>query len=151
MNDNQPSSHSHQGLTSVFEIKEFIATVVTLVTNMPFTDEDKIIIKHYRQFYKWGSQKILSTLGEGKDWTRPGVEYIIQKIDATGSHERRKGSGRPRSVRTEENVEEVEEEIFSQEDPESEEWKPHESSRASTEIGYIKGFCVSNHQMRSQP
>ena len=33
---------------------------------MPFSDEDKIIIKHYRQRYNWGSRKILTELGEDK-------------------------------------------------------------------------------------
>ena len=43
--------------------------------------------------------------------------------------ERRKGSGRPSSVRTQENKDEVEDMIFSQEDPETSEWKRHESPR----------------------
>ena len=51
---------------------------------------------------------MLRNLGKEKDWTRRGIDYLLQKIDATGSHERKKGSGRPRSCRTDENKEEAE-------------------------------------------
>ena len=96
---------------------------------MPFSTEDKIIIKHYRQTYKWGSVAILRNLGKEKDWARRGIDYLLQKIDATGSHERKKGSRRPRSRRTDENKEEVEDLSMSQEDPDTDEWKRHESPR----------------------
>ena len=98
---------------------------------MPFADSDRVSIEHYRKFYQWGSWKIFNHLG-GKDrgWTRDGIEYIVRKIDRTGSHERVKGSGRPRSARIPENIEEVDEDIQSQEDPVSGEWTHHESPRA---------------------
>ena len=96
---------------------------------MPFTEGGKIIIKHYRQTYNWGSRKILTELGDNKSWTRVGIEYLIKKIDSTGSHERIKGSGRPRSARTEENDALVEDMILSQENPETEEWERHDSPR----------------------
>ena len=96
---------------------------------MPFTEEEKIIIQHYRQTYGWGRFKIFTHLGEGKDWTRDGVKYLIRKIDKTGSYERVKGSGRPRSARTAENIEEGDEEIQSQEDPDTGEWTHHETPR----------------------
>ena len=88
---------------------------------MPFTEEEKIIIKHYRQTYSWGSWKILTELGDNKSWTRVGIEYLIKKIDSTGSHERIKGSGRPCSARTEENDALVEDMILSQENQETKE------------------------------
>ena len=96
---------------------------------MPFTDEDQIIIKHYRQTYGWGSKKILSNLGDQKEWTRRGIDYLIRKIDRTGSHKRIEGSGRPKSARNEENQNEVEELILSQEDGDGN-WQKHESPRA---------------------
>ena len=83
---------------------------------MPFTEEDQIIIKHYRKTYGWGSKKILSNLGDGKNWKRSGIDYLIRKIDKTGTHKRIEGSGRPKSARNEENQDEVEELILSQED-----------------------------------
>ena len=65
---------------------------------MPFTEEDQIIIKHYRKTYGWGSKKILSNLGDGKNWKRSGIDYLIRK---TGTHKRIEGSGRPKSARNE--------------------------------------------------
>ena len=99
---------------------------------MPFSEEDRYIIKHYREKYGWGSKKILKELGQDpdKNWSREGIIYLLRKIDTTGSIERKKGSGRPRSARTQENQEEVEELIFSQEDPDDGDWKRHDSPRA---------------------
>ena len=58
-----------------------------------------------------------------------GNYLFAEKIDTTGSIERKKGSGRPRSARTVENKEEVEEEIYSQENPDNGEIIRHESPR----------------------
>ena len=44
------------------------------------------------------------------------MKTLVKKIDETGEVKRQEGSGRPRSVRTEENIESVEELILSQED-----------------------------------
>ena len=110
-----------------------------VTVNMPFTEEERIIIKHYRQTYGWGSFKIFTHLGEGKEWTRDGIKYLVKKIDETGSHVRIKGSGRPRSARTLENIEEVDEEIQSQEDPDTGEWKHHDSPR---EIAQRLGISI---------
>ena len=96
---------------------------------MPFTEEEQIVIKHYRQFYGWGYVKIFNHLGTGKKWSIEGVKYLVNKIDGTGTHERVKGSGRPRSGRTEENIEEVEDFIQSQEDPDTGDWVRHDSPR----------------------
>ena len=96
---------------------------------MPFTEEDKIIIKHYRQNYGLGNKKIFSRIGNGKPWTRIGKQHLIEKIDKTGSHQRIKGSGRPRSARSKENITEVKGMILSQEDPETGDWNKHESPR----------------------
>ena len=51
----------------------------------------------------------MTGLGEGINWTRIGIEYHLKKVDATGSHERVKGSGSPCSDRADENKDEVEE------------------------------------------
>ena len=99
---------------------------------MPFTEEGKIIIKLYRQNYEWGSRKIFSRIGNGKPWTRIGIQYLIEKIDKAGSHQRIKGSGRPRSARRKENIAEVEGMILRQEDPETGNWNKHESPRKIT-------------------
>ena len=58
------------------------------------------------------------------------MQKIIEKVDATGSVERKKGSGRPLSARTQANVEGVEREVYSQEDPDTGEWQKHKSPSA---------------------
>ena len=97
-----------------------------LLRTMPFTEEDKI---HYRQNYGWRRRKIFSKIGNGKPWTRIGIQHLIEKIDKAGSHQRIKGSGRPRSARSKENIREVEDMILSQEDSETGDWSKHESPR----------------------
>ena len=44
-----------------------------------------------------------------KNWKRRGLEDILKKLRETGTFERKKGSGRPKSARTEENGSSVEE------------------------------------------
>ena len=39
-----------------------------------------------------------------KSWTKCGINMLLKKLRDTGTVHRRPGSGRPRSVRTEENV-----------------------------------------------
>jgi hypothetical protein len=104
---------------------------------MPYTYDDKVIIRHYRQIYGWGSQRILTQLGNDKLWTRPGIQEIINKIDTLdGEIGRLPGSGRPKSARTEENIAAVEEEIFSQEDPETGDKRKHMAiPKIATKLG----------------
>ena len=80
-----------------------------------FNYEDKIIIKYLRTKWKQGAATIVKNHPE-KSWTLSGVNKLLKKIDETGGVERKPGSGRPRSVRTEENIAEVEELICSQEE-----------------------------------
>ena len=39
-----------------------------------------------------------------KNWTRSGLDYLLAKIDRTGSVERMAGSGHPRTTRATGNV-----------------------------------------------
>ena len=56
---------------------------VTFPPTMPYSEEDKNVIKHYRERYGWGSLKIFNELGQdpGKNWTRNGISYLILKIE----------------------------------------------------------------------
>ena len=73
-----------------------------------------------------GKQKIiLPNLGDGKDWNRRGLDYLIHEIDQTGSYKRIEGSVQTRSARNEENQNEVEELILSQEDRDGN-WQKHQ-------------------------
>ena len=50
-----------------------------------------------------------------KNWKRCGLENLPKKLRETGTTDRKKGSGRPRSARTEDSVSSVEELVLSQE------------------------------------
>ena len=63
--------------------------------DIPFTTEDKVIIKHYRRGY---SRRQLLREFPDKPWTPGGLDYLLRKIDTTGCIERKKGSGRPKSM-----------------------------------------------------
>jgi len=51
-----------------------------------------------------------------KGWTKRSINRLFQKLRETGTVDRRVGSGRPRSARTEENIDLVDDLIVSQED-----------------------------------
>ena len=70
---------------------------------MPFSNEDKILIKHYRLDKGYGAKRLLIEFPD-KGWTLGGVRTLLEKIDQTGSVDRQEGSGRPRTARTEENI-----------------------------------------------
>ena len=96
--------------------------------------------------YGWGSRKILAELGKGKNWTKGGIQHIIEKIDQDGDIARASGSGRPKSARTEENIEGVQEETFSQEDPTTGEMKKHLGiPKIAPKARDQPGFCETNH------
>ncbi len=82
---------------------------------MPFTEEDKIIIKHYRIEKGYGRTKLLKEF-PNRGWTLGGLGDLLKKLDETGSVRRKVGSGGSRTVRTEENIDEVLTAILSQED-----------------------------------
>lgn len=76
---------------------------------------DKETIKTLRLEKHWGARKICSEF-PNKNWPYSSVLRLLRKIDATGSIERKRGSGRPRSGRTEVNIAQVESLALSQED-----------------------------------
>ena len=63
------------------------------------------------------------------DWKLGGVQTLLKKIDETGDIERKEGSGRPKSIRNEENIEAVQELVLSQEDAPGTHSTPAEISR----------------------
>ena len=80
---------------------------------MPFTEEDKIIIKHYRSEKGYGRTKLLEEF-PNRGWTLGCLGKLLKKFNETGSVQRKAGSGRPRTVRTEENIDKVSTAILSQ-------------------------------------
>ena len=82
---------------------------------MVFSEEDKALIKNLYLIKGYGPQKLMSGF-PGKNWKRRGLDELLKKLRKTGTTERRKGSGRPKSARTEANVSAVQELALSQED-----------------------------------
>lgn len=82
---------------------------------MPFTDDDKHLIKVLRQDKRYGSRRFLREFPNRK-WTRRGLDHLIKKIDSYGSIKRTTGSGRSRSVRSDEAIAEVADLVQSQDD-----------------------------------
>src|ERR1700733_11511727 len=78
--------------------------------------DDKMRIQTLKEL-GFGYKKIVAKFPD-KYWKIDSVKSICRKVDDRGSAVRRKsGSGRPRNVRTEENVEKVAELICSQDEP----------------------------------
>lgn len=80
---------------------------------MAFTDEDKIVIKVLRQEKGYSARKLIAEF-PNKQWTLSGVNKLIRKIDATGTIDRKPGSGMRRTISTDVNIEAVESLILSQ-------------------------------------
>ena len=101
---------------------------------MPFSSEDKVIIKHY-YLDKHEVKRLLKEF-PNKGWTKGGLRHLLHKIDKTGDVTQIPGSGRTPMALTNENVEEVEELVLNQKNPGT-----HESQR---NIGRIIGISQSS-------
>ena len=92
------------------------------------SEEDKIIIKYLRQKFGYEAKSIIKDHPEN-NWGLRNVGYLLKKIDETGDVKRREGSGRPKSSRTENNLNAVKERISSQEDKPGIHAAPNEISK----------------------
>lgn len=70
---------------------------------MPLSEKDRHAIEVIYKEKGWKADRIIREFPE-KNWKRSTVYDLIQKIEATGTSDRREGSGRPRTVTTEENM-----------------------------------------------
>jgi len=91
---------------------------------MVFSKEDTFLIKNLYLSQGYGPLRLLREFPD-KEWKLGGVKGMLKKIRATGTIDRQQGSGRPRSARTDKNVEKVEDLVLSQEDKP----KTHRSTR----------------------
>ena len=64
------------------------------------SDKDKILIKSL--YLKGYTANRVTDEFPGKNWTKRGVNKLFRKLQDTGTVNRRPGSGRPRSARSEE-------------------------------------------------
>ena len=86
-----------------------------ILSKIGFNDSDRTLIKLLRLEKGYSSRKFSNEF-PGKKWSRSGLDRSLAKIDATGSADRKKGSGKSRSSRTQQNVAIVNEMAMSQED-----------------------------------
>ena len=82
---------------------------------MVFTTEDKILIKNLVLVKEYSSRRLIKEF-PSKNWNKNGLDNLLRKIRATNSVDRKPGSGRARSTRTEENIDAVQDLVLSQED-----------------------------------
>ena len=81
---------------------------------MVLSDQDNILIK--KSLYLNTAKRLTDEFSE-KNWTKRGVNQLIKTLRYTaGTVDRRPVSSRPRSARTQENVETVNDLVLSQED-----------------------------------
>jgi inhibitor of nuclear factor kappa-B kinase subunit alpha len=80
---------------------------------MAFSREDRILIKELRVAKGYSARRLLKEFPM-KSWSRSGLNRLLKQITETGSAERKAGSGRHRSARTDRNIEAVEELVCSQ-------------------------------------
>ena len=65
--------------------------------------EDKVLIKNLHLSKGYGAQKLMSEFPD-KNWKRSSLDKLLNKIQQTGMVQRKKGSGRPKTARTAQNV-----------------------------------------------
>ena len=92
------------------------------------SEEEKIIIKYLRQKFGYEAKRIIKDHPE-KNWGLRNVGCLLKKIDETGDVKRREGSGRPKSSRTENNINAEKELISNQEDKPRTHATPNEISK----------------------
>src|ERR1700743_1908789 len=82
---------------------------------MTFSKEDRVLIKVLRMEKGYTCWKFLNEF-PGKNWNRRALYRLIAQIDAVGNAGRKQGRGRPRSGRSEANIETDQDMILSQDD-----------------------------------
>ena len=76
--------------------------------------EDRVLIKILRIEKGYGARKLISEFPR-KNWSLASVNRLLHKVDTTGSADRKPGSGRLRTARTDGNIHVVEDLVLSQE------------------------------------
>lgn len=81
---------------------------------MVFSKEDRILIQNLYEFKGYGAKRLLKEFPQ-KSWKLSSLNYLLKRLRETGSTDRKPGSGRPRTVRTPEIIDAVNDLILSQE------------------------------------
>ena len=75
---------------------------------MVFSKEDKIIIQNDYEEKGWSAYKTWKNQSS-KNWTDTSVKRLLKRFKDSDTMNRKEGSGRPRSVTTEENTDLIKE------------------------------------------
>jgi transposase len=80
---------------------------------MVLSVEDRILIKNLYELKGYGAWKLIKEFPQ-KGWKMRAVNRVLKRLRETGTTDRQPGSGRPRSARTAENIDVVNDLILSQ-------------------------------------
>ena len=81
---------------------------------MGLTEEDRYLIKNLYFHKGYGASRLIKEF-PGKNWKKSTLNDFIKLMKDTGSIKRKSGSGRPKTTRTEANIDAVGELVLSQE------------------------------------
>jgi len=81
---------------------------------MVFSADGRILIENLCKFKNYGAKRLIREFPT-KVWSVSSVNKLLKKLRDTGTTARRAGSGRRRSVRTDDNVDSINELVLSQE------------------------------------
>ena len=81
---------------------------------MVFSSEEKILIENLMLLKDYSSRRLIKEFPQ-KGWNKSSLDKLLRKVRATGSADRKPGSGRKRSMRTPENIDAVHDLVLSQE------------------------------------
>jgi transposase len=106
---------------------------------MVLSYDHRILIKNVYEAKGYGAKKLIKEFPQ-KRWRRSTLNDFLKRIRENGTIDRKEGSGRPRSVRTVENIAEVSELVLSQDN------KPqtHRSTRPISRQTGISRSTVRN-------
>jgi len=82
--------------------------------NMVFSADGRILIENLCKFKNYGAKRLIREFPT-KVWSVSSVNKLLKKLRDTGTTARCAGSGRRRSVRTDDNVDSINELVLSQE------------------------------------
>jgi len=97
---------------------------------MKIADEDAILIKNLYMSKGWGARKLLNEFPD-KGCKLGSINFLLKKIRKTGTVNKEPGSDRPRSARTDDNIETVDDLVLSQEDKPKTHLSTRQISRAT--------------------
>ena len=73
---------------------------------MVFSKEDRILIQNLYEFKGYGAKRLIKEFPQ-KGWKLRSLNYLLKRLREIGTTDRLPGSGRPRTSRTAENIDAV--------------------------------------------